>query len=293
MRTTLKWLGIVVAILAIIATLPHPALAAHTLHHATMLPDTLLVGFAGMIQLAGDRASIDAQIRAMGRRLHRDQRNGARRRLDPRHGFMKFPTRASSYQALFNNANVTNATVPEAIPWIYYDTQNLATGGTSAAYFAATNADTSLCNIEQPNTIAGEKYFMIYAITFDFLMGNSVANNSSAATQFDDAHQIMETAHAALSLILADKLIFRIPLAACHAIGGYQAWIAGSNFSGSGIFNSVQNMASDGAWWADGAIILPPRQSFQFAINTNTAWTLTATRACRLSLHGVLYRPVR
>ena len=133
---------------------------------------------------------------------------------------------------------------------------------------------------------------MIFAITADFNMGASNCNNSSAATQFDDARIIMETARATLTMTLAQKLVFRIPLAACHAIGGYQAWIAGSNFSGSSIFNSVQNQASDGAWWCDGAIILPPRQSFQFTV-TGVAAALTATRAIRLSLHGVLYRPVR
>ncbi len=255
MRTFAKWALLLILPVLALLILPHAAVAASAAGHSGLVPLSL-IGISAM-------------------------------------GFMKYPTQASSYDQLFQNANVTNATVPEAIPWIYYDSQNFVTAGTAVTYFAATNADTSLCNIEQPNTIAGEKYFMLYAITFDFLMGVSNLGSSSTAPQFDDAHQIMETAHPALSMILADKLIFRIPLAACHAIGGYQAWIAGSNFSGSQIFNSVQNQASDGAWWCDGAIILPPRQSFQISVNTNTAWTLTATRSCRLSLHGVLYRPVR
>ena len=207
-------------------------------------------------------------------------------------GAMKYPTQASSYDSLFQNANVTNATVPEAIPWIYYDSQDFTSGIQSVNFFSAAQNDLTLGNIEQPNTIAGEKYFMLYAITFDFLMGPANLGSSASAPQFDDAHTIMETARAILTLTLADKLIFRIPLAACHAIGGYQAWIGGSGFAGAAVFNSVQNMASDGAWWCDGAIILPPRQTFQFNVQLATN-TLNATRKCRLALHGVSYRPVR
>lgn len=250
------WLVAIVCVVAVIAALPHE-LAAH-----------------GAVAVLGPSSMLGLGAVAFA-------------------GTMKYPTQASSYDQLFQNANVTNATVPEAIPWIYYDQQTFAqAGSTSINFFAATQSDLTKGNIEQPNTIAGEKYFMIYAITFDFMMGASNVASSSSAPQLDDARIIMETARAILTLTLADKLIFRIPLAACHAIGGYQAWVAGSNFSGSGIFNSAQNMASDGAWWCDGAIILPPRQSFQFNCQL-VASALSVARDGRLSLHGVSYRPVR
>jgi hypothetical protein len=221
-----------------------------------------------------------------------DSRFRAQRRLvKERYGFMKYPTRASSYPVLFQNANVNNASLPEALPWIYYDQQNYATNWVNTAHFAATQSDLTLGNIEQPNTIAGEQYFMIYAITADFQMGISNIGSSTQAPQFDDARIIMETARATLVMLLAQKLMFRIPLAACHAIGGFQAWVCGTP-GGSNIFNAVQNMASDGAWWCDGAIILPPRQTFNINV-IGVAAALSATRAIRLSLHGVLYRPVR
>jgi hypothetical protein len=289
MRTTLKWLTIFVVPVLCLLFLPHTALA-HNLAMQMAGPAAMIgagvLGFVGMTRTT-ERQKVDEYFRA----YRKGQRPG-RPMTAPRYGVMKYPTRASSYQALFNNANVTNASVPEAIPWIYFDQQNFATLWTSINFFGAAQNDLTLGNIEQPNTIAGEKYFMLYAITADFQMGASNVSNSSTAPQFDDARIIMETSRATLSLTLADKLIFRIPLAACHAIGGYQAWIAGSNFSGSTIFNAVQNMASDGAWWCDGAIILPPRQSFQFNV-AGVASALSATRAIRLSLHGVLYRPVR
>ena len=255
-KTIAGWLTAIVAVAALVAAFPHAALA----HGAVAV-----VGPSAMLGLGA--------VALMGT--------------------MKYPTQASSYDQLFQNANVTNATVPEAIPWIYYDQQTFAqAGSTSLNFFAATQSDLTKGNIEQPNTIAGEKYFMIYAITFDFMMGPSSVTSSSSAPQLDDARTIMEIARATLTLTLADKLIFRIPLAACHAIGGYQAWVAGSNFSGSAVFNSAQNMASDGAWWCDGAIILPPRQSFQFNVQMVAA-ALNAAHDGRLSLHGVSYRPVR
>jgi hypothetical protein len=206
-------------------------------------------------------------------------------------GAMKYPVVGVNYPALFTAANVQNASLPEALPWIQYDSQDFASNWVSVPFYAATNADKSITNIAQPNTVAGEQYLVLYAITFDFLMGATSIASSAAATQFDDARIIMETARAYLDVLLADKLMARIPLAACHAIGGYQAWVCGTP-SGSNIFNSVQNMASDGAWWVDGAIILPPKQTYGFTV-LGTAAVLTATRKCRLSLHGVLYRPVR
>lgn len=249
LSTLFAWLGLVTAALVCASVLPH---AAHAFAMSdTIAPLALGVPFAM--------------------------------------GFMKYPTRATTYDALFRNANVTNAVLPEAIPWILYDSQDFTTNWTDVNFFGAAQSDYTLGNIAQPNTIAGEQYFMIYAITFDFLMGASQI--ATTAQQFDDARIIMETARATLSLTLADKLTFRIPLAACHSIGGFQAWVAGTPAS-SQVFNAVQNQASDGAWWCDGAIILPPRQTFQFNVH-GTAAALTSTRKCRLSLHGVLYRPVR
>lgn len=263
--TLLRFTLVAIALLAAVAVVPASALAASTLatahvplaHPALLTPETII----GVVGLGGFA------------------------------GIMKYPTRATTYQDLFKNANVTNASLPEAIPWIMYDSQDFATLWTDVNFFGSVQTDVTLGNFDQPNTIAGEKYFMLYAITFDFLMGASTQGSSAAATQLDDARIIMETARAVLSLTLADKLVFRIPLAACHAIGGYQAWVAGTP-PNSAVLNSVQNYGSDGGWWCDGAIILPPRQSFQFNVHGSST-ALTATRKCRLSLHGVLYRPVR
>lgn len=281
--------GILVAVAFIAAPSIAQAMTAFSLAANTLDPN-LLTASALMALPGGDA------LRKFGRRqqllrTQLERQNGNRRLGGNRDGVMKYPTRASSYPELFKNSNVTNANLPEAIPWIYYDQQNFATNWTSVNFFGAAQSDLTLGNIEQPNTIAGEQYFMLYAITFDFNMGATSIASSAAATQFDDARIMMETARATLSLTLAQKLVFRIPLAACHAIGGYQAWVAGTP-SGSNIFNSVQNYGSDGGWWCDGAIILPPRQTFQFNVQ-GAASALTATRAGRLGLHGVLYRPVR
>jgi hypothetical protein len=222
-------------------------------------------------------------------------RSGRRGITADRFGVMKIPINSATYQALFTAANVTDGTVPEAIPWIYYDTQNMASSWSTTSYFAATNSDTSACNIEQPQTIAGEQYFMLYAITFDFLMGSSIITpdtGSSPAGQIDDARTIFEIAHAALQVFLSQKLILRIPLMACHSIGGYEWFVAGTP-SSSGLWNTVQNMKSDGAFWCDGAFIFPPKQTFQFQAYTGATATQVATRSTRLSIHGVLYRPVR
>ena len=261
MRTILKWAALVLLpVMAVLLALPDPAHAA-----------TLALAFATNPEIQHPMSVIGLVGLA---------------------GVMQYRVVGVDYPTLFGAANVTDASKPETLPWILYDQQDFATSWTSVDFFGASRSDVTLGNIGQGNTIAGEQYFVIYAITADFQMGASSANNSSAATQLDDARIIMETARATLSLTLADKLVFRIPLAACHAIGGYQAWVAGSNFSGSGIFNSVQNYGSDGAWWCDGAIILPPKQTFNFNVR-GVAATLTATRAIRLALHGVLYRPVR
>lgn len=288
MKFSRKALTIVLGLVAAVVAVAFAPMVAHALPALTgfahLTPSSSGFLCASMLFGMPHPRTIRRSVFARGDRIDTRTRSMLR-------GAMKYATRASSYPALFQNANVTNASLPEAIPWIYYDCQDFATTWTSVSFFAATQSDKTLSNIEQPNTIAGEQYFMIYAITFDFLMGASTQGSSAAATQLDDARIIMETARATLTMTLAQKMVFRIPLAACHAIGGFQAWVAGTP-PNSAVLNSVQNMASDGAWWCDGALILPPRQSFELTV-TGSSSALTATRKCRLSLHGVLYRPVR
>lgn len=205
-------------------------------------------------------------------------------------GAIKFPVDPDSYSELFKESAPASAFMPEAVPYVWYDTQDLASNWVAAQFFSGPNGDKTLSNIEQTNSLSSEQYFVLYTVTADFLMGAAQIDNA-APQQYNDMRIIQDTARATLTMTMQQKKMFQIPLRHCHAAGGFQAIISGAP-AANALANTVQNAPPDGSFWCDGAIIIPPKATFEITLN-GVAAALTATRKLQIGLVGALYRPVR
>lgn len=203
---------------------------------------------------------------------------------------LKFPVRPLNYPEVKALSEPAAVGQPEVIPWVYYDTQDFASNWTRVSYFAVPQNDPTLGNIEQGGTMPADTYFQVFSINVDFLV--SSVQNAATPTQVNDLLQIMNGARATLQFTIANKNYGPIPLSFCHSSGGIRATLMASEAALAGIFNYGQNYDADGGWWVDGAVILPPRQSFSVTV-LGVAAALTATRSVRLSMAGVKYRSVR
>jgi len=202
----------------------------------------------------------------------------------------RFPVDPRGYARLAELSLPASAAAPEAIPFAYFDTQTLATNWTSASFFATPQVDKTLGNIEQGGTIPADTYFQLYSVNLDFLIASSLADNA-AAQIVNDVAQIMFGARATFNLNIEGKTYGPIPATCLHGTGGVKQFVAGTpatNF----LYNYAGNIAPDGGWWADGAIILRPNASFSVQL-LGTAAALVASRQVGITMQGVKYRVVR
>lgn len=201
---------------------------------------------------------------------------------------LKFPVRPMNYPEVNALSKPASASMPETIPFVYFDTQTLATNWTSASFFATPQNDRTLGNIEQGGQMPADTYFQIWSFNVDFL--NPAFANTATPDIANDWLQILYGARAALQLTIANKQYGPVPLTFLHASGGARLTIASAPVAT--VVNTAQAEAPDGGYWVDGAIILPPSQSFSVQL-IGVAAALVASRQVRISMAGVKYRPVR
>ena len=205
---------------------------------------------------------------------------------------VRFPINAYTKDQLNAMANPASVGQPEAIPFTFYDSQNFATLWTGVTFFATVQNDPTLGNIQQSNTLSAEQWFILYAITLDWLIAATTQASSGAPTIVDDLLQIMNGARAIVNLQIAMKQYIQAPIHNFHSSGGINVAYQLGTPTGSGLGNYAQNWYPDGGYAVNGSIVLLPRQTFQFTVS-GVAAALVATRMGRFTMHGVLERPVR
>lgn len=203
---------------------------------------------------------------------------------------IKFPVTPETYAKVDMLSKPATAARPETIPFVYFDSQDLATNWATQSFFATPQTDKTLGNIEQGGQMPADTYFQIWSFNLDFLVG--AVDVGATADAVNDLLGILYTARAALQLTIANKTYGPIPLTYLHSSGRATITIANSDATATDIVNFAQTEQPDGGYWVDGAIILPPSQSFSVQI-IGAPVTLTATRKVRLSMAGVKYRPIR
>jgi hypothetical protein len=206
---------------------------------------------------------------------------------------VRFPIVAYTYDELNRDARPGSAQYPESIPYTFYDQQDLASAWANATFFATVRTDPTLGNIQQANTLSAEQYFRLHAVTADFIVTASTTSSSLVNPLLDDIVSIFNTSRALVNMSIAMKTYIQTPLNCFHASGGINAQFQLGAPQGSAIMAYIQNWYPDGGYNIGGAIVLPPKQTFSFSMQAATGATLTATRAIRFTLWGVLSRPVR
>ena len=205
---------------------------------------------------------------------------------------VRYPIVAYTYDQLNADARPGNSSQPESIPYTFFDQQNFATLWTNVNFFAAVPTDPTLGNIQQANTLSAEQYFRLFAITLDWIISATSQSSSGAPTIIDDLLQIMNGSRALVVVNIAMKQYVNTPIHNFHSSGGINVQYQLGTPTGSALGNYAQNWYPDGGYNIGGAIVLPPKQTFQFSVQ-GVAAALVATRAGRFTLHGVLSRPVR
>lgn len=181
---------------------------------------------------------------------------------------------------------------PEFLPWAWYDSQNIASNAGQTSFFAATNNDSTITNIQIANTFSADQYFRPFCITLDWLIGATYQGSSGAAQIVDDLLALQNTWRGIFYLRISAKDYAQVPIHALHASGGiYVSALAGTP-SGSNILNYGMNWMPDGGYWINGAIVFAPLMNFQCFLQGTGTVTLNATRMTRISFHGSLSRRV-
>lgn len=205
--------------------------------------------------------------------------------------FQVVPLTVAQLEAI---AKPTSVGAPEAIPFTFFDQQNLVTGWTNVTYFAAPQNDPTLGNIQQANTLSAEQYFRLYAITFDFIIAATSSASSGAPQIIDDLLGILNSSRALVNMTIAMKTYIQTPLHSFHSSGGIQVCYSQGVPQASGLGNYAQNWWPDGGYNIGGSIVLPPKQTFSFTLQGAAgANALNATRGGRFTMFGTLHRPVR
>lgn len=198
---------------------------------------------------------------------------------------------AKSKEELLKITNPNDASQPESIPWVYYDTQSVATATQAPmSYFAQTQSDRTLSNLEQAGTIPDPFFFEIEAFNCDFFTHPS--NAAPVGGAIDDLCSILFDGRATFVFSIAGKEYLRVPLTYLHASGGPQAVISATLTAPSAMQFALNGIV-DGGFYVGKKIVLPPKQSFQAQIVYGANVTLaTSPRQLRVCMAGVLHRRV-
>jgi hypothetical protein len=202
---------------------------------------------------------------------------------------IKYPVNVFSKQQLEMQSKPDQYNQPEFIPWGWYDSQDFATLWTQVSFFAATNNDPTITNIEQANTFAADQYFRPYCLTLDWLITATSVTSSAANPIVDDLLQIQNGARAIFYLLISQKRYVQIPIHALHASGGIYVSYQTGTPTGSGLGNYGMNWMPDGGYWVNGAMVFGPRMTFGCSVQ-GVAAALVSTRKGRITFHGSLAR---
>ena len=202
---------------------------------------------------------------------------------------MKFKVRARSLKDLAMMAEPT--AVPggqsEALAWTFFDTNLYVSAATTQlTYFTTTRANSQLSNLNGRG-LPTPQYFEIYSFNLDVL---SAAGNT---TPLEDTWDVLNglggagnTGAPTWQFVLADKVTGPFPLRGLHGLGNIHG------FTTQATTEYAQNGDGTGGFWADGAIVIPPNQTFSIVVTWPAAVTLSSNLDLVASMSGVLHRRV-
>lgn len=205
------------------------------------------------------------------------------------------PTLSSGQLAAAANPQLANQ--PEAQPWILYDTQSYTSGSTTTlSFFASTNTDKTLSNMESSGQLPDPQYMIVHYVTCDILSVPSVTTTAAATGALNDIELLLKAARATFTFQMSNKNYGPFPLRACHSLGGATGLIAAEGTETAPARNIVQQanngIPGSGGFPFMGALVIPPKVGFGVTLNFAAAQTLTGNTNICIGLAGVLYRRV-
>lgn len=195
--------------------------------------------------------------------------------------------------ALVREAQPTSAQQPEALPWILYDTQPWTTAVTTVqTYFTTVQNDKTLGNMEGPGQLPDPQFFEVHYIGCDFLLPQQFAAVAAATGPMTDILQFLWTQRGTFEFNISNKRMGPFPLSFLHASGGVTGYFA-TNSATTGKLEYANNGVFDGGFCVGGAVLIPPKVSFDITVRTAAAPTLnTSPLNVRVWQAGALYRRV-
>jgi len=200
---------------------------------------------------------------------------------------------ARTRPALARAANPQNAKEPEALPWILYDTQAWTTAATTTqTYFTAVQNDKTLGNMEGPGQLPDPQYFEVHYIGCDFLLPEQFLVAAAATGPITDIIQFLFTQRGIWTFNISNKRVGPFPLSFLHASGGPTGFFT-SNSATVGKLEYANNGIFDGGFCVGGALLIPPKVSFDITVQLAAVPTLTNSPLnVRIWMAGALYRRV-
>lgn len=200
---------------------------------------------------------------------------------------LRFPVKGRTLEQLKAMADPPKMQgVSEAIPFIFYDTALYVDNTTTElTFFTTSRANRQLSNLNPAGTLPSPQYFEVYGFMVDILY-------PPAAAAWADVHGLLfgagATAAPTFEFKLSDKDYGPTPLSALHGTGG----IYGFSDAAAAPAQYANNAIPDGGWYTDGAIVIPPMESFSATIRWAAAVDIAADKYIRVSMAGVLHRKV-
>jgi len=194
---------------------------------------------------------------------------------------------------LARDANPQSASQPEALPWVLYDTQAWTTAVTTTqTYFTTVQNDKTLGNMEGPGQLPDPQYFEVHYIGCDFLLTPNFLAAAAATGPANDILAFLFAQRGTWEFNISNKRVGPFPLSFLHASGGATGYVS-TNSATTGKFEVANNGVFDGGFCVGGAILIPPKVSFDITVRTAAAPVLqTSPLNVRVWMAGALYRRV-
>lgn len=199
-----------------------------------------------------------------------------------------------TFQELQGLASPQQAGQPQAVPWLYFDTQSYVSGTTTSLnFYQAVQADPTLGNIPQPASLDTPKYFAIESCGFDVLLRPAAQAGHAATGPIDDIAQLLFSGRGILSFTFQNKAYGPWMLSAFQASGGPTGYGWATMTAEAQVSYANNGIVNGEGWGMNQQIILKPNAAFKWALAVAAAITLAAGNTnLRHWMYGAQYQDV-
>lgn len=180
----------------------------------------------------------------------------------------------------------------EAIWHQLYDTQTYTDNSTTRlTFFAATNADNTLSNMDASGMLPAPQSFAIHNVCCDLWTAAGVSTSATTVGNVNDLFLLMLVGRPTWTLNISSKRYGPYSLSALHGTGGPVGFSTNASTAAAVSQQFAKNDASAG-WNYYGKVGVPEQVAFNMEVVWGAAQDLTANWTIRMSLFGVLNRRV-